>query len=158
MMQIRRSIRRRLPRWRDDRGVAGGIEALPFGFLVFVVGTLLIVNAWAVVDAKLAVTAASREGVRVFVESDEGVAAASANSRAGQALAAFGRSDGRGVVGPVVPDGAFARCNRVSMEVTYEVPAITLPWIGGFGESITVRSVHSEIIDPYRDGVPEGAC
>lgn len=148
----------RRPEWRSDDGFAGGVEALPFGFLVFVVGTLLIVNAWAVVDAKLAVTAASREGVRVFVESDEGVAASSANSRATQALAAFGRADGRGTVGSVAADGAFARCNRVSMEVTYDVPAITLPWIGGFGESITVRSVHSEIIDPYRDGVPEGGC
>ncbi len=148
----------RLPDVRDDRGVAGGIEALPFGFLVFVIGALLIVNAWAVVDAKLAVTAASREGVRVFVESDEGVAASSAHSRANQALAAFGRSDGRGTVGSVEAAGPFARCNRVSMEVSYEVPAITLPWIGGFGDSITVRSVHSEIIDPYRDGVPEGGC
>lgn len=148
----------RRPDWRNDDGFAGGVEALPFGFLVFVVGALLIVNAWAVVDAKLAVTAASREGVRVFVESDEGIAAASANSRASQALAAFGRSDGRESVGPVAAAGAFARCNRVSMEVSYDVPAITLPWIGGFGESITVRSVHSEIIDPYRDGVPEGGC
>ncbi len=144
--------------WRNDDGFVGGAEALPFGFLVFVIGALMIVNAWAVVDAKLAVTAASREGVRVFVESDEAVAGAAANSRANQALAAFGRSDGRERVGSIVAEAAFARCARVSMEVSYEVPAITLPWIGGFGESIVVRSVHSEIIDPYRDGVPEGGC
>jgi hypothetical protein len=32
----------------DDRGQVGGIEVLPFGLLVFVVGTLLVANAWAV--------------------------------------------------------------------------------------------------------------
>jgi hypothetical protein len=32
-----------------DSGQVGGIEALPFGLLVFVVGALLVANAWAVV-------------------------------------------------------------------------------------------------------------
>ena len=44
---------RRMRRWdglmADDRGQVGGIEALPFGLLVFVVGALLVANAWAVV-------------------------------------------------------------------------------------------------------------
>ncbi|MGZ4694068.1 MAG: hypothetical protein ACXWA3_10620, partial [Acidimicrobiales bacterium] len=52
---------------RDDRGQLAGIEVLPFGVLVFVVGALLITNAWAVVDAKIAVDAASREAVRTYV-------------------------------------------------------------------------------------------
>jgi hypothetical protein len=46
-----------------------GIEALPFGFLVLVAGSLLLANAWAVVDAKFAASAAAREAVRVYVES-----------------------------------------------------------------------------------------
>ena len=37
----------------DDRGQVGGIEALPFGLLVFVVGALLVANTWAVVDASV---------------------------------------------------------------------------------------------------------
>lgn len=144
--------------WRSERGVVGGFEAIPFGVLVFVIGTLVIVNAWAVVDAKLAVTTASREGVRVFVESDESEAGARATARAAEALTAYGRSDGRAEIGSVSADEGFSRCSRVSLEVSYTVPAIAVPWIGGFGDSITVRSVHSEIIDPYRDGVPEGGC
>ena len=36
-----------------DAGQVGGFEALPFGVLIFVVGVLLITNAWAVIDAKL---------------------------------------------------------------------------------------------------------
>ncbi|MBA2283441.1 MAG: hypothetical protein H0W25_19710, partial [Acidimicrobiia bacterium] len=52
---------------RDERGQMGGIEALPFGLLIFVVGALLVANAWAVIDAKLAVTAAAREAARTWV-------------------------------------------------------------------------------------------
>ena len=33
----------------SDAGMVGGVEALPFGLLVFVVGSLLVANAWAVV-------------------------------------------------------------------------------------------------------------
>ena len=60
----------------DDRGQFAGIEALPFGVLVFVLGSLLLTNAWAVVDAKATVTTAAREGARTYVEAppDPGVA------------------------------------------------------------------------------------
>ena len=34
---------------RTDAGQVGGIEALPFGLLVFVIGALLVANCWAVV-------------------------------------------------------------------------------------------------------------
>ena len=47
------------------------MEVLPFGFLMFVSVTLLLANAWAVIDAKLAVSAAAREAVRAYVESDD---------------------------------------------------------------------------------------
>ena len=35
-----------------ERGAIAGIEALPFGMLLFVAGTLFIANIWAVIDAK----------------------------------------------------------------------------------------------------------
>ena len=41
-------------RRRGERGQAGGMEVLPFGLLVFVAGTLLLVNIWGVVDTKFA--------------------------------------------------------------------------------------------------------
>src|SRR5439155_20334481 len=52
----------------DERGQAAGFEVLPFGLLVLVLGTLLVANAWEVIDAKIAVTASAREAARVFVE------------------------------------------------------------------------------------------
>src|SRR5919202_3284931 len=76
---------RRAGRWRrDEAGQLAGGEALPFGVLVFVFGVLLIANAWAVVDAKLAVSAAAREATRAYVEAPPGgdaMAAADAAAR-----------------------------------------------------------------------------
>ncbi|MGH9236385.1 MAG: hemolysin family protein [Acidimicrobiales bacterium] len=156
--------------WRpaDDRGQVGGIEALPFGILVFVVGALLVANAWAVIDAKLAVDAAARQATRTFVESDVGpsgssLAAEQAAVDAGLvALDAHGRDPARATVGLSALDGSggqtgFTRCARATFTATYRVPALTIPWIGGFGGGIEVTSSHSELVDPYRSGVPGSA-
>ena len=64
-------------RARGDAGQVGGFEALPFGVLIFVLGALLVTNAWAVIDAKLAATAAAREAARVYVESADAASAES---------------------------------------------------------------------------------
>ena len=146
-------------RWRDDRGQVGGIEVLAFGFLVLVIGTLLMVNAWAVVDAKFAVTAAAREGARAYVEApDESSARSAATARAMEAMRAHGRADpSRTLVVIDAPDG-FARCAPVIVTVAYRVPALTLPFIGGFGGAMTSTATHVELVDPYRDGLPERSC
>ncbi len=152
----------------DDRGQAGGIEVLPFGLLVFVVGTLLIANAWAVVDAKLAVDAAAREAARHFVEADVPDARDFADAEAGarqagyEALAAHGREEARSSIELTdleSPDGqaGFTRCARATFTASYDVPVLRLPWIGGFGSGLEVTSRHSELVDPYRDGVPGSA-
>lgn len=130
------------------------MEVLPFGFLVFVSATLLFVNAWGVVDAKFAVTAAAREATRAFVEADGATAAhAAASARATETLAAYGRAGDRARVAPPVLDGPYRRCVRVSVTVRYRVPTLVIPWIGGFGSLGTVESTSTEIVDPYRDGL-----
>src|SRR5207248_1263005 len=53
---------------RDERGQIGGIEAVAFGVLVFVLGLLIVVNAWGVVDAKVAAAAAAHDAARAYVE------------------------------------------------------------------------------------------
>jgi hypothetical protein len=127
-----------------------------------------VANAWAVVDAKLAVDAAAREAARHFVEADVPAAddfgdAEAAARRAGyEALAAHGREAARSTVQLAAlesPDGqvGFARCARATFTARYDVPVLRLPWIGGFGSGLDVTSRHSELIDPYRDGVPGSA-
>lgn len=146
--------------WRDDRGQVAGIEAVPFGLLIFVVGALLIANAWAVIDVKMAVTSASREAARTYVEApNDSVGREQANAAAQDALSAHKRDPSRATItGPTDPS-AFTRCNRVTFTVSYPVPAITLPFIGGFGSGFTVTASHSEIVDPFRNDVPgEAVC
>jgi hypothetical protein len=144
--------------WRDDAGQVGGIEVIPFALLIFVLGTLLVAQAWAVIDVKLAVDAAAREGARTFVEApDEAAAIADADAAARDAITGHGRDGSRLVVDP--PDyggGSFARCTRVAVDVHYPVPALTLPWLGGVGDGFVVSATHAEIIDPYRSGLAAG--
>jgi putative hemolysin len=150
-------------RGRGDGGQVGGIEALPFGLLVFVVGALLVANAWAVIDAKLAVDAAARQATRTYVEAEVPADAEPDAVAAGfGALEAHGRDPAQAAVGLSELDGTggqpgYSRCARATFTATYEVPALTIPWIGGFGDGIDVTSSHTEIVDPYRAGVPGSA-
>jgi hypothetical protein len=146
----RRLLRRRR---LDERGQLGGVEVLPFGFLVFVVGTLIVVNAWGVVDAKLATEAASREAVRVYVESpDEATALVRSHDAAIDAARGHGKSIAALELRPP-PAGSFARCTRVTYEVRYRLPVVRVPWVGSLGRGLTATSRHSEVVDPYRSGL-----
>lgn len=148
--------------WSDDAGQMGGIETIPFGVLVFVVGTLLVAQAWAVVDVRFAADAAAREGVRTFVEApDEATAISRSREAAAEAVTGHGRDPSKLVVDePSYGGGSFARCAPVTLTVHYQVAAVTLPWLGGRGDGFVVTARHSEIIDPYRSGpaVTGGGC
>ncbi|CAN5725595.1 hypothetical protein BH20ACT1_BH20ACT1_04930 [soil metagenome] len=143
---------------RDERGFVGGFEALPFGFLVFVVGTALLMNVWGVVDAKLVASAAAREAARAFVESGGPTSAdALAEARRAATEAVDGHKDDPGAW-DIMTEGAalLRRCVPVTFVVTYEVPTFRLPWIGGFGGSvITATGRHTEVVDPYREGLAD---
>jgi hypothetical protein len=137
---------------REERG-QGGIEAVVLGALVFVAGVLLIANAWGVLDAKLAASSAAREAARAYVEApSESVALGAAEAAAGEAMQGHGRSPARTTV--VLVAGSFARCDRVTFEVRHPVPMLTIPFLGSAGTGFTARARHSEVVDPYRSGVP----
>ena len=136
-----------------EAGQVGGIEGLVFGVLVFVFGTLLVANAWGVIDAKLAATSAAREAARTYVEAaSEDEAEAAADRAAEQAITAHGRRWDRTDVQLV--SGRFARCERITMEVTYRVPLVAVPLLGQTGNGLTVTARHAEVVDPYRSGPP----
>lgn len=147
----------RKPDLGDETGMVGGFEVLPFGFLIFVAGTLLIANAWGIIDGKIAASAAAREATRAFVESTAGSEAGAydeAEAAAEEAILGHGRDPGRMTLsadGPLT----FERCAPATFVVTYDVATITVPWIGGFGRGFFATSArHSEVVDPYRDDVP----
>lgn len=141
-----------------ERGAVGGVEALPFSVLVFVFGTLLLANAWGVIDAKFAVTSAAREATRTYAESDDpGSGDQAARRAASEAITAYGREPGK--LGLSGPQGELVRCGRVSYTATYPVPAIRIPLIGGLGHGFDVTATHSSRVDPLRSGLPgEATC
>lgn len=157
------------PCWRDEDGLLGGLDALAFGALVFLTGTLLILNAWSVVDTRMAVSAAAREAVRTVVEapaaylSGEGAVQRSTNlaqlellavQRAGEAIAQHGKDV---VANPptvrFAPLRLDARCAEVVVTVSHTAPTIALPFVGVFRDGITVTIEHRGRIDPYRAGL-----
>jgi hypothetical protein len=146
---------------RNEAGAVGGLEALPFGVLVFVVGTLLIANTWAVIDAKLAANSAAREATRTYVEAPASLSAeaafAAAKAAGEAAFSAQRDSSRRPEMTLLVGDGNRTRCALVVAQVSYRVPAVTLPWIGTFGRGFVVRARHREVVDPFRAGLPGAA-
>jgi hypothetical protein len=160
-VSLRTVTLRKKDRGRGDDGFAGGFEGLLFGLLIFVVGVLLIAYAWAVVDTKSATGEAARQAVRTFVEAPDGFSAANeADQAAAAALAGYGRDPslatvelGSGRLG----SGQFARCSRITISVSYPAPLFQLPFIGRLGSGVTVRSEHSELVDPFRSGLAGAA-
>jgi hypothetical protein len=142
---------------KDDSGQIGGIEGVIFGVLVFVIGVLVIANAWGVIDAKLAASAAAREGVRTFVESraaSTDAAFADARRVAEETIVAHGRSASRFTMAR--PDGlVLARCARVELTASYRVPLVSIPLLGRYGSGFTVNGRYSEIVDPFRSGLSD---
>lgn len=144
-------------RLRDERGVVAGSDMLLFGFLAFVLSSLVIVNVWTVIDASLAVSSAAREGARTYVESDPNTAWADARTRMDEVMADYGRTD-RAVPPNAPAIAAYERCAVVTITVEYDVALINLPLFGDFGSLTRIDASHSERIDPYRSGDFEGAC
>lgn len=137
---------------RSESGQAG-MEVIPFGVLTFVVGALLVANAWAVIDAKMTVSAAAREATRAFVEAPvDADPLALADAAARSAIAGAGRDPARLVLTPL--EAEFARCETARFEASYRVPAVVVPWIGGLGSGFTATARYAEVVDPYRSGVP----
>lgn len=152
-------------RLRGERGALGGLEVLPLALLVFTAGMLLVMNVWAIVDARLAVTGAAREAVRTAVEApDPSVALGSGEAAARRQFAGSGRdvdrldvtwSSGLGAAGGT---DTFGRCRRLVVTASYAVPAVAVPWIGGLGRAVTVSATATELVDPLRDDVPGVGC
>jgi hypothetical protein len=149
---------------RDDCGM-GGVEVLPFGFLVFLLGALLVAFAWGVVDAKVAVSTAAREAARSYVESnvrvagDIGLAERAGEDAARRAVADQGRISADPplavsfAIDAASGEAGFTRCNIVTVTASYRVPVFKLPWVRRAPLFFRTTARHREVIDPLRSGV-----
>lgn len=148
-----------------EAGFVAGAEALALGVVVFVAGTLLVLNGWRLVDGKLAVETAAREAARAVVEApvvtllDAPASAALADDTARSVMATHrGPDDTPGATWAFVASavsGDVERCAPITATTEIDVDTVRLPLIGGFG---TVRLVgeHTERIEPFRSGLPLG--
>ncbi|MGH9306252.1 MAG: hypothetical protein ACRD0I_05125 [Acidimicrobiales bacterium] len=136
---------------RGEHGQVGGLEALVFGVLIFVLGTLVIMNAWSVIDTKMQLAAVARQGVRAFIQTPAG---SDPVAGATEAAAATLRDQGRDPTRMrLSASGTLARCQRVTVTVTYEVPLIAIPILGHLTSGFTASARDSQIVDPYRNGL-----
>lgn len=160
----------------EQDGLSAGAEALVFGVLVFVVGSIVMLNGWAVLDAHVAANAAAREATRAIVDAGavdriEMVGASGSRVEAGHAWAVAAETmagHGKDPAALADPDafvvsltddpwpddsGPPQRCARVTVEVRYPVQGIRLPFLGGWRTPIHVEGQHTEITDPFRSGL-----
>ena len=144
-------------RRNDEGGFVAGAEMLIFGVLAFVMGSLLIINVWNVIDSSLAVSAAAREGARTFTESDPDVAWAQSQARMIEVMNEFGRGD-RAVAPSLPAIESYQRCAVVTVTAGYDVALVTIPLFGQFGTMTRVEASHSSRIDTYRSGDFDGTC
>jgi len=147
------SLRRRL---REQRGATAGMEVIPFGFLIFVLGAVMMINSWTVIDSWMAVSAAAREGARTYVESDPVTAWPDAQRAVQNVMDDYGR--GTRALPATRSSDDYRRCEVVTITASYEIALINAPFIGSFGSFTTIDSSHTERIDPFRSGDFAGSC
>ena len=153
---------------RGEDGIVAGGEALALGVVVFVVGTLLVLNAWRLVDGKLAVETAAREAVRGVVEApvevlgDAGATQELAEARARSVMAAHrGPDDAPDATwrfGASRVTGTVARCAPLTATVTIEVETVRVPLVRAGLGTVVLTGEHTERVEPYRSGLPVGGA
>lgn len=129
----------------DDRGQAAGFEMWAIGILVFVSGTLLVVEAWASLNARSSAGQMAQEYVRAYSESTTRLEATTSGDRAARTVA-----EARHVTTyRVTPPARFGPCQLVAVTVAIDLPAMRIPFIGSWGTH-TVTATRRELTDPYR--------
>lgn len=119
-------------------------------------GLVLLSSAWGAVDAKATAAAAAREAARAYVEAADGDSGADAARAAAEDVArGYGRDPSR--LGLVRSGEAFARCARITYQASYPLPVLRVPFLDSSVGGWTVSARHSEIVDPYRSGLPRAA-
>ena len=132
--------------------VLGG-EALAFGTLVLLVGALVLVNVWSVIETRTAVDAAAREYLRTYTRAEDRAAALAAGERATR-VTLFARGTPLRDLRISAPTAEqFGPCGRAEVTLTATVPAARLPLLGELSAT-AVRVTHAELIGAHHAMTP----
>jgi hypothetical protein len=118
--------------------------------LVFVAGTLLVVNAWAVVSNRATADSLAREYLRAYTKESSRPDALEAGQQVVDAIVASHVMPADRV--HVDPPTAWGACAVAVVTVRLTVPDIQAPFLGSLG-SHRITVVHRDRIDAYRRGV-----
>ncbi|UDY35791.1 hypothetical protein [Dermatobacter hominis] len=141
------------PRWKRDRGERGavaGLEGVMLGVLVLVTGTLLVINAWSVLQARRTLDGAAREYLRAYTQADEPSGADAAGRRALLDVLGGERGTVDGVTVEAPDPSTFGPCATATVTLSIVVPAARLPFVGPVA-STTVAVTHTELVDAHRE-------
>ena len=131
----------------DERGQVGGVESIPFGVLVFIVGTLIAVNGWGWLSTHRAADSIAREYLRTYTEQrSEAEASAAASDVADIIIESRSISPDRVTI---TTPTTHEPCEIAQVTVAIATPAMRLPFITDLGAR-TVSVTHIERMDPYR--------
>jgi hypothetical protein len=136
-----------------DRGQAAGVEALPFGVLVFVTGTLIAVSAWGVVTARGLADSVAREYLRGYTRATSATQAGTEGRRLAAAVMAARSVEASRVT--ITEPTNFVACAPATVRVRIVVPLLRAPFVGDLTET-AVEVERTDRVDPYRVGVPRG--
>lgn len=138
---------------------------LALGFIVLISLIFMGMNAWAVIDAKVRISGASRYAVRSLVEADPAqIEAAAGNSSmeggpanvvtaALQVALADKPKLLTGIAVTVELSNGARRCSRALVTVRAKVPSFGFPHVGPLRDGFGVTTRQSEIVDPFRSGL-----
>jgi hypothetical protein len=133
-----------------ERGAVGGGEGLIFGMLIFLAGTLVILNLWSILDTRMALDTAAGEYLRTYTEQQNYFQArVLGEAAAKESLTQRGVSPGRVRILPSEPQG-FGPCAVAVVQLSTWVPWVRVPFIGGAG-STAVSVTQTELIDAHRE-------
>ncbi len=131
--------------------MVGGAEALALATVVVLAGMILILNAWAVVENRMAIEGASREYLRAYTEADDPATAATDARRAATAVLADRPALLERLVIDPPPPELFGPCAPAGVTLSARVPSIHIPAIGTQWGEHTVSVSAVELIDAHQE-------
>jgi len=136
---------------RGQGGFVAGSDGLIFGTLVLLCGSLMIINAWAVIDTRVALDSAAREYLRTYGEQPDGPTARAAGERAARTVLSRRGTDSSHLTFTIEPRvESFGPCQLAEVGLIVTVPAIEVPFLDGVG-SRSVTVTHTELVDAHRE-------
>ncbi len=140
----------------DERGMVAGGESLALGTLVLLVGALVLVNVWSVVETRTAVDAAAREYLRAYTRADDQRTAVAAGDWAARTTLAARGTPLRDLRIDVPRPDQFGPCGRAEVTLTATVPAARLPLLGELSAT-DVAVTHTELIGAHEEVTPHAS-